>query len=121
MPYAIGASFAQPNRPILLVTGDGGWMLGGLSEFNTAVRYGVDLTVVVCNDSSYGAEYIQFTRKDMDPALSLFRWPDFAPVAIALGGHGFTIRTNADLPVLTDAVATSGRPLLIDLKIDPAA
>ena len=121
MPYAIGASFAQPNRPILLVTGDGGWMLGGLSEFNTAVRYGVDLTVVVCNDSSYGAEYIQFTRKDMDPALSLFRWPDFATVAIALGGHGFTVRTNADLPVLTDAVATSGRPLLIDLKIDPAA
>ena len=120
MPYAIGASFAQPGRPILLVTGDGGWMLGGLSEFNTAVRHGVDLTVVVCNDGSYGAEYIQFTRKDMDPALSLFEWPDFAPVAIALGGQGITIRTNSELPSLDEAVSTRTRPLLIDLKIDPA-
>ena len=119
MPYAIGASFAAPGRPILLVTGDGGWMLGGLSEFNTAVRYGIDLTVVVCNDGSYGAEYIQFRRKDMDPGLSLFDWPDFAPVAAALGGRGVTVRDQADFADMDEAIATSPRPLLIDLKLDP--
>ena len=121
MPYAIGASFAVPDRPVLLVTGDGGWMLGGLSEFNTAVRYGVRLTVVVCNDGGYGAEHIQFKRKGMDPALSLFDWPDFAPVAIALGGQGVTVQSIADLDGMDDAIAKSDRPLLIDLKIDPDA
>ena len=119
MPYAIGASFAAPDRPVLLVTGDGGWMLGGLTEFNTAVRYNIDLTVVVCNDGSYGAEYIQYARKDMDPGLSLFDWPDFAPVAIALGGHGVTVRGIADLPAMDAAIADPARPLLIDLKLDP--
>ena len=119
MPYAIGASFAAPGRPVLLVTGDGGWMLGGLTEFNTAVRHKIDLTVVVCNDGSYGAEYIQFARKDMDPGLSLFDWPDLAPVASALGGHGVTVRGVADLAAMDGAIASSARPLLIDLKLDP--
>ena len=119
LPYAIGASFAVPDRPMLLVTGDGGWMLGGLTEFNTAVRYDVKLTVIVCNDGSYGAEHIQLRRKGMDPSLSLFNWPDFAPVATALGGSGVTVRSIADFAAMKDAIAISDRPLLIDLKIDP--
>ena len=119
MPYAIGASFAAPGRPVLLVTGDGGWMLGGLTEFNTAVRHNVDLIVVVCNDGSYGAEYVQFARKDMDPGLSLFDWPDFAPVATALGGHGVTVRSVADLAAMDSAIVHSARPLLIDVKLNP--
>ena len=119
MAYAIGAAVAAPGRPVLLVTGDGGFMLGGLAEFNTAVRHKLDLVVAVCNDSSYGAEHIQFRRKNMDPGLSVFEWPDFASVADALGGQGVTVRTAADLDAAARAIAARGRPLLIDLKLDP--
>ncbi len=119
MGNAVGASFGAPGRPTLLITGDGGFMLGGLAEFNTAVRHKVDLVAVVFNDSAYGAEHIQFRNKDMDPAISTFEWPDFGPIAMALGGQGFTVRNLAELDEALAAIETRDRPILIDIKIDP--
>jgi len=119
MAYAIGASYAHPDRPSMLVTGDGGFMLGGLTEFNTAVRNNVDLIVIVCNDGSYGAEHIQFRNRNLNPELSCFDWPDLGPVATSLGGQGFTVRTAEDLETACAAIPTRDRPLLIDLKLDP--
>ena len=116
---AIGAAAAAQGRTTLLITGDGGLMLGGLSEFNSAVRAKSDLIVVVCNDGSYGAEHIQFRSKQMDPSLSQFDWPDFAPVAAALGGFGVTVRSSADTKQAMDAIRSPQRPLLIDVKLDP--
>jgi acetolactate synthase I/II/III large subunit len=75
-------------------TGDGGFMMGGVNEFNTAVRLGLDLIVIVCNDSAYGAEHIQFVDRDMDPGLSQFEWPSFAEVATALGGEGIRVQSK---------------------------
>ena len=120
MGSAIGAHYGAPNRPTLLVSGDGGFMLGGLNEFNTAVRYGIDLTVIILNDGAYGAEHIQFTRKNMDPKISTFLWPDFGPVATALGGQGFTVRNLNELDEALRAVEHRSRPILIDVKIDPS-
>ena len=120
MGSAIGASFAAGGRPVLLVTGDGGFTLGGLTEFNTAVRYGIDLIVVVCNNHCYGPEYVHFESRNMSPALSLFDWPDFASVAEALGGTGITVRNAQGLDLLPGAIACRDRPLLIDAKTDPA-
>lgn len=119
MGNAVGAWFGAPGRPVLLVTGDGGFMLGGLAEFNSAVRHQVDLVVVLFNDAAYGAEHIQFRNKDMDPSISTFDWPDFGPVATALGGRGFTVRNLAELDEALAAIETRDRPILIDIKIDP--
>ncbi|MDF0599610.1 thiamine pyrophosphate-binding protein [Psychromarinibacter sp. C21-152] len=119
MAYAVGAAKAAPDRPAVLICGDGGFMLGGLAEFNTAVRHALDLTVVVANDGSYGAEHVQLRNKQMDPAVSLFAWPDIAPVAEALGGRGVTVRELADFAAVEAAIAEGRRPLLIELKLDP--
>jgi acetolactate synthase I/II/III large subunit len=119
MGNAVGAYFGAPERPVLLITGDGGFMMGGLAEFSTAVRYGVDLVVVLFNDSAYGAEHVQFRNKDMDPSITTFEWPDFGPVATALGGRGFTVRNLAELDAAYAAIADRDRPVLIDVKIDP--
>ncbi len=119
MPQAIGAALGAPERPVVLTTGDGGFMLGGLAEFNTAVRHGTDLIVVLFNDSCYGAEYALLRNKQLDTAISLFDWPDFAPVADALGGKGVTVRQVADFEAVRDAVATRDRPLLIEVKLNP--
>lgn len=119
MGYAIGAATSDRSRPVLHITGDGGFMLGGLAEFNTAVRYKLDIVTVICNDAAYGAEHIQFRRKEMDPALSTFEWPDFASVADALGGKGYRVETFADLTRALEGLKTRDRPVLIDLKLDP--
>jgi thiamine pyrophosphate-dependent acetolactate synthase large subunit-like protein len=118
---AIGAAEAAKGRTTLLVSGDGGFMLGGLTEFNSAVRARSDLIVIVCNDSSYGAEHIQFCNMNMDPSLSIFPWPDLAPVANSLGGTGLTVRTADDIEAVARAIETRDRtrPLLIDIKLDP--
>jgi thiamine pyrophosphate-dependent acetolactate synthase large subunit-like protein len=94
-------------------------MLGGLAEFSTAVRLGVDLVVVVLDDGGYGAEHIQFRSRDMDPSLSLFIWPDLAGVARAMGGVGVRVRRPEDLDDAVAAVASRDRPLLLDVHVDP--
>ncbi|GKY89960.1 thiamine pyrophosphate-binding protein [Sinisalibacter aestuarii] len=121
MGAAIGAAAARPGRPTILFCGDGGFMLGNLTEFNTAVRERLDLIVVVFNDGSYGAEYIQLRDKQIAPDISLFNWPALAPLAIALGGDGTTIASDTDLDALPGRLAARDRskPYLIDVKLDP--
>jgi acetolactate synthase I/II/III large subunit len=119
MGNAIGAAFGAPGRPVLLVTGDGGFMLGGLAEFASAVRHGVDLVAVVLNDGAYGAEHVQLRRKGMDPEISTFAWPELGPVATALGGSGFTARNVPELEEALAAIQDRDRPVLIDVKLDP--
>ncbi|CTQ54503.1 Sulfoacetaldehyde acetyltransferase [Roseibium album] len=116
---AIGAGFAAPDRPVVLFTGDGGFMMGGINEFNTAVRLKQDLIVIVCNDSAYGAEHIQFLDRSMDPGLSQFDWPSFADVATALGGQGLAVQSAEDLEIAIGAIETRNKPLLIELRLDP--
>ncbi len=73
LPCAIGAGVAEPGRPVVLVIGDGGFMLGGLQEFHSAVRNRTDLIVLLCNDGSYGAEHVQLREKQMDPGAGAVR------------------------------------------------
>jgi acetolactate synthase-1/2/3 large subunit len=119
MGTAIGASVGRPGHPTLLVTGDGGFMMGGLNEFGTAVRHGLDMVVLVLNDGAYGAEHIQFVRREMDPVMSTFGWPDLGPVADALGGRGFTVRNLAELDSALAHLPQRDRPVLIDVHLDP--
>lgn len=119
LSYAIGAAAAAEGQPVLIVTGDGGFMNGGLAEFNTAVRYNLDLIVVVCNDGAYGAEHISFINKDVNPDSVTFVWPEFAPLALALGGEGVTVREDGDWDTVAVAIANRKGPLLVDVKLDP--
>jgi acetolactate synthase I/II/III large subunit len=121
MGNAIGAAAGSPGTPVLMISGDGGFMLGGLPEFNTAVRHRLDIVVVIMNDGSYGAEYIQFANKGMDPAISTFEWPSFAAVANALGGTGHAVRTQEELHKVLDSLADRDRPALIEVFLDPAS
>lgn len=116
---AVGAGVAAPDRPVVLFTGDGGFMMGGINEFNTAVRLGLDLIVIVANDSAYGAEHIQFLDRKMDPGLSEFQWPSFAALAAALGGRGIEVRSDEELEAAISALETRAGPTLVELRLDP--
>lgn len=120
MGTAIGVATADPARPTLMVCGDGGFMLGGLTEFNTAVRERLNLLVIVLNDGAYGAEHIQFTDRSLDPGISEFDWPELAPVAVALGGGGAPARTAEELQHALQQAEHATGPFLIDVKLDPS-
>lgn len=120
LSHAVGGAFARPDQAVVAFCGDGGFMNGGLAEFNTAVRHDADLIVVVCNDGAYGAEHHKFLNREMETGNIAFDWPDFAPVAIALGGSGVTVRSDDDWAAVANAIEHRTRPLLIDLKLDPA-
>lgn len=121
MGSAIGAAAARSDRPTILLCGDGGFMLGGITELHTAVREKMDLIVVVFDDGSYGAEHIQLTDKQIDPQVALFNWPSFTTLAEALGAAGTEVSSPADLDVLQAIIDGRDRtkPLLIDVKLDP--
>ena len=93
--------------------------MGGINEFNTAVRLGLDLIVIIANDSAYGAEHIQFMDRKMDPSLTEFQWPSFADIAKSLGGDGIEVRSRDQLETALEVVKTRNGPFLIELRLDP--
>jgi thiamine pyrophosphate-dependent acetolactate synthase large subunit-like protein len=66
-------------------------------------------------------EVVEFTSRDLESDIALMPWPDFAPLAEALGGQGVTVRTEEDLQKAIEAIHNRKGPLLIDLKIDTFA
>jgi acetolactate synthase-1/2/3 large subunit len=120
MAAAVGAGVGRPEHPVVVVTGDGGFMMGGTTEFDTAVREGIDLIVMVLNDGSYGIEYRNLRDAGRDPSLSLMRWAEPARVAEAMGGRGVIVRDPSDLAVAAAAIRDRDRPLVIDVRTDPS-
>ncbi|MBM7518763.1 thiamine pyrophosphate-binding protein [Nocardioides nitrophenolicus] len=118
---ALGAAVGS-GRPTVAVLGDGGAVMS-LVELATAVRLGLPLLVVVCNDGAYGMEYRHLRLDGEDPAPARRAWPDLAEVARALGARAATVRTRADLELVAAQVAGLGAdgagPLLLDVRCDP--
>ena len=116
---AIGAATAVDDRPTVLVAGDGGFLLSGLSELSVIRRERPDLVMILCNDGSYGAEHVQFTNRQMAPDLSMIDPPNFAAVARAMGIEAIAVTDEVSLSAACEAVARRQGPLLIDLRLDP--
>ena len=93
--------------------------MGGMNEFNTAVRTNRDLIVIICNDSAYGAEHVQLLDRQMDPSLTEFHWPSFAETARALGGEGVQVTSPEELETAIEAIRVRKGPIIVELKLDP--
>lgn len=102
---AAGVSVARPERTTVLVSGDGGGLMG-LADFETFLRATRKGVVVVLNDSAYGAELHQYAVKGLHDQAMLIHEVDFAAVGRALGADGIKAHTLADLERLQDWLAT---------------
>ena len=116
---AIGAAVAKPDRTVVAMCGDGGFMLGGLNELHTAIRLGLNMVIVIANDSAYGAEHIQFENRQMDPTASHLHWPGFADVAQSMGAQVARVDGPETLEEAVDLLRTREGVLLIELVLDP--
>jgi len=119
LPVAIGAKIDFPERKVLAICGDGGFMMNS-QELETAVRLGLDLVVLVLRDDAYGM--IRWKQADMDlPDYGLtFGNPDFVRYAEAYGAHGHRADSVESLKALLDKALNGSGVHLIDCPIDYA-
>ena len=96
LPSAIAAALLYPEKKILAVCGDGGFMMNS-QEMETAIRLNLNITVLLLNDNGYGM--IKWKQGGMElPSFGLdFGNPDFAKYAEAHGATGRCIERTEDL------------------------
>jgi thiamine pyrophosphate-dependent acetolactate synthase large subunit-like protein len=120
VPAAIGARVAQPDRPVVAVVGDGGFLYS-VNELATAVKYALPVVFLVVNDQRYGAiKYLQEAIFGRWGETELAN-PDFPALARAFGAAGHRADDLDQLgPALAKAMAHPGPTVLeLPLAIDP--
>ena len=117
LPSAIAARMVHPQRRVLAVAGDGGFMMNS-QELETAVRLGVDLTVLVLRDDAYGMiRWKQAHEKYPEYGMALGN-PDFVKYAESYGARGHRPASAAEFaPMLRRALDTPGVDV-IEVAID---
>jgi acetolactate synthase I/II/III large subunit len=117
LPSAMLVSLIRPNRRVLAVCGDGGFMMNS-QELETAVRLKLNLVVLVLNDSSYGMIRWKQTGSGLQDWGLQFGNPDFVAYANSYGAHGHRVRAAADLVPIIESAFAAGGVHLVDLPVD---
>ncbi len=121
LPAAIAAKLAEPKRTVVNFAGDGCFLMTG-QEFATCVQYQLPIVTVISNNNMYGT--IRMHQEREYPARVIGTTlvnPDFAAYARAFGGHGETVTRTEDFKAAMDRALASGKPAIIELKVDPEA
>ncbi len=124
LPAAIGAAFANPGRPVVMIAGDGGFQLN-LQELQTVVHDRLPIKMIVLNNGCHGMVR-QFQQSYFDARYRSTWWgysaPDFAKIAGAYGIRSLTVSRPEDVASALDvAWADPGEPFLLQAMIDGLA
>jgi acetolactate synthase-1/2/3 large subunit len=120
-PAAVAAKLAAPGRTVIAVCGDGDFLMNG-QEIATAVQYGAHFVALIVNNGLYGTIRMHQEREYPGRVFGTdLRNPDFAAYARSFGGHGETVERTEDFPAAFERASRSGKPALIELRIDPDA
>jgi acetolactate synthase-1/2/3 large subunit len=115
LPAAVGLQIAYPDRPVVCVTGDGGYMMT-VNALSTALQYRLPIICVVFNDGALG-----MVRHHQAPGryiASEFAETDNAAVARGFGCFGVQVADSRDLPAALREARASGLPAVVDVLID---
>ena len=117
VPGAIAAKLAYPDRKIVAVTGDAGFMMNS-QEIETAMRMKTAFVVLIWNDSEYGLITWHQLRHFGRPSHITFKNPDFVKYAESFGAKGYRVERAEDLaPTLRQAIADD-TVVIIDCPVD---
>ena len=117
LPSAMAAHMVYPDRKVLAICGDGGFMMNS-QELETAVREKMNVAVLVLNDNSYGMIRWKQTNMGFDDWGLQYGNPDFVKYVEAYGGIGHRVESAEALPeILNTALSTPGVHL-IDCPVD---
>ncbi len=116
-PTALGVKAAHPDRPVVCITGDGGFMFA-VQELATAAQEGIALVTVLFNNASYG-NVLRDQKTGFGNRIigAVLQNPDFMLLAKAFGIEGHRVSSPEALrPVLAEALK-AGVPVLIEVEI----
>lgn len=115
---ALGVKIANPNKAVVSISGDGGFMFGA-QELATAVHHGINVVAIVFNNNAYGN-----VRRDQtnvyDGRLigSELTNPDFVELGKSFGMHAERVTTPKALQVAIETALASEAPVLIEVPIE---
>lgn len=112
LPSAVGAGVARPESTIVLVSGDGGALMG-LADLDSVVRTVRRGVIVLVNDAAYGAEVHQYAVRGVAEAPMLIDEVDFAALGRAVGATGAVIASLDDLAQLEAWLASGADGVFI--------
>lgn len=116
-PTALGAKVACPGRPVVALSGDGGFLYNA-QEFATAAQFGINVVAVVFNDNAFGN-----VSRDLDEAWggsygAQLQNPDFMKLAEAFGVVGLRTKDPLEAGDLLRAALEMDRPVLLEVPVE---
>jgi len=117
VPGAIAAKLVNPERNVVAVTGDAGFMMNS-QEIETAIRCKLPIVILIWNDSSYGLiEWKQMNQFQRTSNVH-FNNPDFVTYAEAFGARGYRVESTAELPTILKEALSNDTVSIIDCPVD---
>jgi len=117
LPAAMGAWAADPDRPVIAVTGDGGFGQY-LAEFTTAVKYDMNITHILLNNGELGKITQEQRSSEYEVWQTSLHNPDFAAYARNCGAYGRQVSDPAELNSAIEEALTHTGPALVEILTD---
>ncbi len=117
LPGGIAAKLVNPEKKVIVVAGDGGFMMNS-QELETALRLRLDLVILILNDNGYGMiKWKQESQKMTDFGLSVGN-PDFVKYAESYGAHGYRVSESESVRSLLEKTISIPGVHVIEIPID---
>ena len=117
LPSAIVAKQLNPNKKVVSINGDGGFMMNS-QELETAIRMKLDLVIIILNDNAYGMIKWKQAGKGFDDFGLDFNNPDFVKYADSFGAIGYRPTSHDEFETILEAALYSEGVHVIDLPVD---
>lgn len=116
-PTALGAKVANPDKPVVAITGDGGFMFG-VQELATAVQFNIGVVTLVFNNNAYGnVRRDQRERFDGRVVASDLVNPDFVKLAESFGVAAARVTSPDQFKAAMEKALSHGGPYLISVEV----
>ncbi|MCM3766368.1 thiamine pyrophosphate-dependent enzyme [Neobacillus niacini] len=118
LPSGLAAKMVYPDRPVITLSGDGGFMMT-LQEFETAVRYNLSIISLVFNNQAYGAIRLHQERRFPNRLVgSDLGNPPFDELGVLFGGYGCKVRNNDEFKIVMDKALRNRKPTIIEIPLE---
>ncbi|HUP81564.1 MAG TPA: thiamine pyrophosphate-dependent enzyme, partial [Pirellula sp.] len=121
VPVGVMAKRQFPDRPVVVFSGDGCFLMQG-QEFAVAVQYGINVIIIIIDNGMYATIRMHQERQYPKRVIGTdLKNPDFAALSRAYGGHGETVHKTHEFAPAFERALASGKPAIIHCFLDPQA